>query len=97
MTEYELLRIITFLEGVKGPYQELIPIAEEDASWNMVLYLIKQNLTGSAVTMSSATPEAPPQQTRSTLPRSLRWQKSASIFRASSQNPGPTTSSAPPT
>ena len=53
MTEYELLRIITFLERVKGPYRELVPIAEEDASWNMLLYLIKQNLTGSAVTISS--------------------------------------------
>ncbi len=53
MTEYELLRIITFLERVKGPYRELVPIAEEDASWNMLLYLIKQNLTGSPVTMSS--------------------------------------------
>jgi multiple sugar transport system substrate-binding protein len=53
MTEYELLRIITFLERVKAPYLELVPIAEEDASWNMILYLIKQNLTGSAVTMSS--------------------------------------------
>ena len=53
MTEYELLRIITFLERVKGPYRELVPIAEEDASWNMLLYLIKQNLTGTSVTLSS--------------------------------------------
>src|SRR5450631_4030246 len=53
MTEYELLRIITFLERVKGPYRELVPIAEEDASWNILLYLIKQNLTGSVVTISS--------------------------------------------
>jgi len=34
MTEYELLRIISFLERVRGPFQELIPFAEEDASWN---------------------------------------------------------------
>jgi multiple sugar transport system substrate-binding protein len=53
MTEYELLRIITFLERVKGPYRELVPIAEEDASWNILLHLIKQNLTGSTVTISS--------------------------------------------
>jgi multiple sugar transport system substrate-binding protein len=30
-----------------------VPIAEEDASWNILLYLIKQNLTGSPVTISS--------------------------------------------
>lgn len=53
MTEYELLRIISFLERVKAPYRDLVPIAEEDASWNILLYLIKQNLTGSVVTISS--------------------------------------------
>ena len=40
MTEYELLRIISFLERVRTPYLELIPIAEEDASWNILLFLI---------------------------------------------------------
>ena len=53
MTEYELLRIITFLERVRQPYQELVPIAEEDPSWNILLYLIKQNLAGSSVTIST--------------------------------------------
>ncbi len=31
MTEHELLRIIAFLERVRQPFQELVPIAEEDA------------------------------------------------------------------
>ena len=53
MTEYELLRIITFLERVRAPYQELLPMAEQDPSWNILLYLIKQTLTGSPVTISS--------------------------------------------
>ena len=53
MTEYELLRIITFLERVRLPYQELVPIAEEDPSWNILLYLIKQNLAGSTITIST--------------------------------------------
>ena len=48
MTENELLRIIAFLERVRLPFQELIPIAEEDATWNMLLYLIKNHLTGKA-------------------------------------------------
>ena len=48
MTEHELLRIIAFLERVRLPFQELIPIAEEDATWNMLLYLIKNHLTGKA-------------------------------------------------
>jgi multiple sugar transport system substrate-binding protein len=53
MTEYELLRIISFLERVRGPFQELLPIAEEDASWNIVLYLMRQNLIGTLVTFST--------------------------------------------
>src|SRR5277367_2418792 len=53
MTEHELLRIIAFLERVRLPFQELIPIAEEDATWNMLLYLIKNHLTGTPVTIST--------------------------------------------
>jgi multiple sugar transport system substrate-binding protein len=53
MTEYELLRIITFLEKTRSPYQDLIPIAEEDPTWNILLYLMRHNLTGSIVTISA--------------------------------------------
>jgi multiple sugar transport system substrate-binding protein len=53
MTEHELLRIIAFLERVRLPYQELVPIAEEDATWNMLLHLMKNYLTGAPVTISA--------------------------------------------
>jgi len=53
MTEYELLRIIGFLERVRTPYQELVPLAQEDASWNLLLYLMKQSLVGTPVTIST--------------------------------------------
>ena len=53
MTEYELLRIIGFLERVRTPYQELLPLAQEDASWNILFYLMKQSLVGTPVTISS--------------------------------------------
>ena len=53
MTEHELLRIIAFLERVRLPFQELVPIAEEDATWNMLLFLIKNHLTGTPVTIST--------------------------------------------
>jgi multiple sugar transport system substrate-binding protein len=53
MTEHELLRIITFLERVRQPFQEVIPIAEEDATWNMLLFLMKSHLTGAPVTLSA--------------------------------------------
>jgi len=53
MTEFELLRIIAFLERVRAPCQELMPIAEEDPSWNILLHLMKQNLSGAPVTIST--------------------------------------------
>ncbi len=53
MTEHELLRIIAFLERVRQPFQELVPIAEEDATWNLLLFLIKNHLTGTPVPIST--------------------------------------------
>ena len=53
MTEHELLRIIAFLERVRLPFQELVPIAEEDATWNMLLFLIQNHLTGTPVAIST--------------------------------------------
>ena len=53
MTEHELLRIIAFLERVRQPFQELVPIAEEDATWNLLLFLVKNHLTGTPVAIST--------------------------------------------
>lgn len=53
MTEYELLRIITFLERMRGPYDKLLKTAEPDANWNIILYLMKNHLRAENVTMSS--------------------------------------------
>jgi len=53
MTDHELLRIITFLERVRLPFQELVPIAEEDATWNMLLYLVRNHLAGTPVAIST--------------------------------------------
>jgi multiple sugar transport system substrate-binding protein len=53
MTEYELLRIITFLERMRTPYDKLLNTAEPDPNWNIILYLMKNHLRGENVTMSS--------------------------------------------
>ena len=53
MTEHVLLRIIAFLERVRQPFQELFPIAGEDATWNLLLFLIKNHLTGTPVAIST--------------------------------------------
>ena len=36
MTEYELLRIITFLERMRKPYDKLLKAAEPDPNWNII-------------------------------------------------------------
>ena len=59
MTEHELLRIIGFLERVRQPYQEMVPIAEEDATWNLLLFLIKNHLTGAPVAISTLASVSP--------------------------------------
>jgi multiple sugar transport system substrate-binding protein len=53
MTEYELLRIISFLERMRSPYDELLRAAEPDPNWNMILYLMKTHFRRENVTMSS--------------------------------------------
>jgi multiple sugar transport system substrate-binding protein len=53
MTEYELLRIITFLERMRTPYDKLLKASEPDPNWNIILYLMKKHLRGENVTMSS--------------------------------------------
>jgi multiple sugar transport system substrate-binding protein len=53
MTEYELLRIIAFLEKTRLPYQRIVPIADEDPAWNILLCLIRDNLQGRTVTLST--------------------------------------------
>ena len=53
MTEYELLRIITFLERMRTPYDKLLKAAEPDPNWNVILFLMKSHLRGENVTMSS--------------------------------------------
>jgi multiple sugar transport system substrate-binding protein len=53
MTEYELLRIITFLERMRAPYDKLLKAAEPDPNWNIILYLMKHHLRGENVTMSA--------------------------------------------
>jgi multiple sugar transport system substrate-binding protein len=53
MTEYELLRIITFLERMRTPYDKLLKAAEPDPNWNIILYLMKSHLRGDNITMSS--------------------------------------------
>src|SRR5258708_8473207 len=53
MTDYELLRIINFLERIRAPFDQNMHGGSIDPVWNMVLFLMKSHLRGDPVTMSS--------------------------------------------
>ncbi|TIV76096.1 MAG: hypothetical protein E5V93_12720, partial [Mesorhizobium sp.] len=47
------MRIISFLERMRKPYDQLLPVAEPDQNWNMVIFLMRSYLRGQTVSMSS--------------------------------------------
>ena len=53
MTEYELLRIIDFLERLRLPFDDGVPGARPDGSFNMIFYLMRCHLKGQRVIKSS--------------------------------------------
>ena len=53
MNDFELLRVIEYLERTRKPYRDLFPMAEEDPVWNIVTHLMKSHLRGDLVTISS--------------------------------------------
>jgi multiple sugar transport system substrate-binding protein len=52
MNEYELQRVIHFLRRTRQPYLSLVPLAEPDASWNIVTHLIESEIARNPVTLS---------------------------------------------
>jgi len=53
MNEYELLRVIDFLERTRRPYLQHVTSAEPDATWNILVMLIRRSISGQLVTLSS--------------------------------------------
>lgn len=58
VTEYELLRIISFLEKVRSPYVEMLPFAEADPAWNILFALMKAHLRGREIRITGLAAEA---------------------------------------
>ena len=53
MNDFELLRVIEYLERTRRPYRALFPMAEEDPVWNILVHLVKSHLRGDLVTIST--------------------------------------------
>jgi len=53
MNDYELLRVIDFLERTRRPYLQHVGPAEPDPTWNILVTLIRRSVNGQLVTISS--------------------------------------------
>ena len=53
MNEYEMLRVIDFIEKTRRPFREVIETADEDAIWLIVTFLIKSHILSQTVSIST--------------------------------------------
>ncbi|MGO7017047.1 extracellular solute-binding protein [Rhizobium leguminosarum] len=53
MNEYEMLRVIDFLEKTRRPFREVVEISDDDAVWRIVTYLIKSHILSQPVSIST--------------------------------------------
>src|SRR5579872_2341897 len=53
MNDYEILRVIDFIERTREPFGKSMPIADEEPVWNIIACLIKSEIKGQLVTASA--------------------------------------------
>ncbi|WP_165932871.1 extracellular solute-binding protein [Rhizobium sp. BK251] len=53
MNEYEMLRVIDFLEKTRRPFREVVEISDDDAIWRIVTYLIRSHILSQSVSIST--------------------------------------------
>jgi ABC-type glycerol-3-phosphate transport system substrate-binding protein len=53
MNEYEIQRVIRFLQRTRSPWVEQVMGAEPDSSWNIITHLIQGEIAGEDVTIST--------------------------------------------
>lgn len=53
MNDYEILRVIDFIERTRTPFSDVMPVADDEPVWNIVAFLIKSEIRGQIVTAST--------------------------------------------
>lgn len=53
VNDYEIRRVIDFIDHTRRMYSDRVAQTEPDASWNIVSYVIKRNIVGHAATFSA--------------------------------------------
>jgi hypothetical protein len=52
MNDYEILRVIDFIERTREPFAKLMPVSDEEPIWKVIACLIKSEIKGQIVTAS---------------------------------------------
>lgn len=55
MNDYEILRVIEFLDKTRRPFRDVLPMADDEPIWNIVAFLIRNHIHGQTVTISMLT------------------------------------------
>lgn len=58
MNEYEMLRVIEFLEKTRRPFQDVVGGFDEDPVWRIVMFLIKSHIHSQTVSISTLAQES---------------------------------------
>src|ERR1700722_14519154 len=53
MNDYEILRVIDFIERTREPFAKLMPVSDEEPIWKVIACLIKSEIKGQIVTASA--------------------------------------------
>jgi multiple sugar transport system substrate-binding protein len=53
MNDYEILRVIDFVEKTRQPFANIMPVSDEEPVWNIIAFLIKSEIKGQLVTAST--------------------------------------------
>ncbi|WAJ28869.1 extracellular solute-binding protein [Antarcticirhabdus aurantiaca] len=53
MNDYEVLRVIEFLEQTREPFRKGMPAVDDEPIWNITTFLIKSEIRGQVVTVST--------------------------------------------
>jgi len=58
VNEFELLRVIEFLEKTRRPFRDVSFAAQQDAAWHIVTYLVKSHIQSQPVAISTLAQES---------------------------------------
>ncbi len=53
MNDYEVLRVIEFLEQTREPFRKGMALTDDEPIWNITLFLMKAEIRGQTVTVST--------------------------------------------